>query len=159
MRARSVHGNPLRDETAPEDVTGTGELENARVFSARRQENLQAFFGILISRLDDRARIGQSRDRVATGRQPQGAVVPLLCAGAMAFARGDHAMAVGHLGAALHDLTRIGGSHAQREVFEDTYIVACLRAGARDKAKERLKARLARRPSARDERWLAEATA
>jgi hypothetical protein len=42
-------------------------------------------------------------------------------------------------------------------VFEDTYIVACLRAGVRDKAAERLKARLDRRPSARDERWLAEA--
>jgi tetratricopeptide (TPR) repeat protein len=103
-------------------------------------------------------RIGQSRDRVATGRQPQGAVVPLLCAGALDFARGDYAMAVGHLGAGLAELPRIGGSHAQREVFEDTYIVACLRAGVHGKAAERLKARLARRPSARDERWLAEAT-
>jgi hypothetical protein len=102
-------------------------------------------------------RIGQSRDRVATGRQPQGAVVPLLCAGALDFARGDYAMAIGHLGAALPSLPRIGGSHAQREVFEDTYIVACLRAGARGRAAERLKARLERRPSARDERWLAEA--
>jgi tetratricopeptide (TPR) repeat protein len=104
------------------------------------------------------ARIGQSRDRVATGRQPQGPVVPQLCAGAAAFARGDFAMAIGHLGAALPELARIGGSHAQREVFEDTYIVACLRAGVHHKAAERLKARLDRRPSARDERWLAEAT-
>jgi tetratricopeptide (TPR) repeat protein len=103
-------------------------------------------------------RVGQSRDRVATGRQPQGAVVPLLCAGALDFARGDYAMAIGHLGAGLAELPRIGGSHAQREVFEDTYIVACLRAGVRGKAAERLKARLDRRPSARDERWLAEAS-
>jgi hypothetical protein len=103
-------------------------------------------------------RIGQSRDRVATGRQPQGAVVPLLCAGALDFARGDYVMAVGHLGAALPELARIGGSHAQREVFEDTYIVACLRAGVRGKAAERLNLRLDRRPSARDERWLAEAS-
>jgi tetratricopeptide (TPR) repeat protein len=102
-------------------------------------------------------RVGASRDRVATGRQPQGSVVPLLCAGALDFARGDYAMAVGHLGAGLAELPRIGGSHAQREVFEDTYIVACLRAGIRSKAVERLKARLSRRPSARDERWLAEA--
>jgi hypothetical protein len=43
-------------------------------------------------------------------------------------------------------------------VFEDTYIVACLRAGERGRAAERLRMRLARRPSARDERWLAEAT-
>ena len=103
-------------------------------------------------------RIGQSRDRVATGRQPQGAVVPLLCAGALDFARGDYAMAIGHLGAGLAELPRIGSSHAQREIFEDTYIVACLRAGLRGKAAERLKQRLDRRPSIRDEQWLAEAS-
>jgi hypothetical protein len=57
----------------------------------------------------------------------------------------------------LPELARIGGSHAQREVFEDTHIVACLRAGERDRAAERLTARLARRPSSRDECWLAEA--
>jgi hypothetical protein len=84
-------------------------------------------------------------------------VVPELCAGADAFARGDYAEAAERLGAALPELARIGGSHAQREVFEDTYIVACLRAGQRDKAAARLKQRLARRPSPRDERWLAKA--
>jgi tetratricopeptide (TPR) repeat protein len=102
-------------------------------------------------------RIAQSRERVASGRQTQGAVVPGLCAGAAAFAASDYRRAVDILGGALPDLPRIGGSHAQREVFEDTYIVACLRAGERGKAAERLKMRLARRPSARDERWLAEA--
>jgi tetratricopeptide (TPR) repeat protein len=103
-------------------------------------------------------RLAESRERVGAGRQPQGPVVPDLCAGAAAFARGDYAGAVVHLGAALPELVRIGGSHAQREVFEDTYIVACLRAGEREKAVERLITRLARRPSARDERWLAAAT-
>jgi hypothetical protein len=101
-------------------------------------------------------RVAESRERVASGRQPQGAVVPELCAGAAAFAAGDYRRAGDILGAALPDLPRIGGSHAQREIFEDTYIVACLRAGQRDKAKERLRMRLARRPSGRDERWLAE---
>ncbi|MBV8779439.1 MAG: tetratricopeptide repeat protein [Alphaproteobacteria bacterium] len=102
-------------------------------------------------------RLAGCHERVATGRQPQGPVVPDLCAGALAFTRGEYADAMIHLGAALPELRRIGGSHAQREVFEDTYIVACLRAGARDKAAARLAERLARRPSARDERWLAEA--
>jgi len=104
-------------------------------------------------------RIGQSRARHEAGRLPQGLVVPELCAGAASFARGDYAGAVDRLGAALPELARIGGSHAQREVFEDTYIVACLRAGERDKAVARLEERLARRPSARDARWLAEAQA
>ena len=103
-------------------------------------------------------RIDQCRARLEAGRLPQGAVVPELCAGAAAFAGGDYAEAVERLGSALPDLPRIGGSHAQREVFEDTYIVACLRGGARAKAVDRLKQRLARRPSARDQRWLAEAS-
>jgi len=102
-------------------------------------------------------RIGECRVRLAAGRLPQGSVVPELCAGAAAFARGDYAAAVERLGAALPELPRIGGSHAQREVFEDTYIVACLRAGERAKAAARLRERLARRPSPRDERWLARA--
>jgi tetratricopeptide (TPR) repeat protein len=102
-------------------------------------------------------RIGQSRARLESARLPQGAVVPELCAGATAFARGDYGEAAERLGSVLLELARIGGSHAQREVFEDTYIVACLRAGERDKAAARLTARLARRPSARDERWLAAA--
>jgi hypothetical protein len=84
--------------------------------------------------------------------------VPELCAGAAAFARGDYVEAVEWLGGALPELVRIGGSHAQREVFEDTYIVACLRAGERGKAADCLNARLARRPSARDQRWLGEAS-
>ena len=85
-------------------------------------------------------------------------VVPELCAGAAAFARGDYAEAVARLGGAMPELDRIGGSHAQREVFEDTYIVACLRAGEHGRAADRLNSRLARRPSARDQSWLAQAT-
>ncbi len=104
---------------------------------------------------DERA--GQCRARLDAGRLPQGTVVPELCAGAAAFARGDYAEAAAQLGSAMPELARIGGSHAQREVFEDTYIVACLRAGEGAKAAERLKTRLARRSSARDERWLAAA--
>jgi hypothetical protein len=103
-------------------------------------------------------RVGQCRARLEAGRLPQGPVVPELCAGAAAFARGDYVEAVEWLGGALPELVRIGGSHAQREVFEDTYIVACLRAGERGKAADCLNARLARRPSARDQRWLGEAS-
>jgi tetratricopeptide (TPR) repeat protein len=101
------------------------------------------------------ARIVQLGELDQSGRLPQGAVIPALCAGAAAFAQGDYNAAADKLGAALPELARLGGSHAQREVFEDTYIAACLRAGRRDKAAERLSARLARRPSERDRQWLA----
>ncbi len=59
------------------------------------------------------------------------------------------------LEAAHADLPRIGGSHAQREVFEDSLIVAWLRSGQSARAAPLLQSRLARRPSARDEAWLA----
>jgi tetratricopeptide (TPR) repeat protein len=104
-------------------------------------------------------RIAQLGELLEAGRLPQGAIVPGLCAGAAAFARGDYEAAAESLGAALPELARIGGSHAQREVLEDTYIAACLRAGRDDKAAERLSARLERRPSVRDSGWLKKAPA
>jgi hypothetical protein len=53
---------------------------------------------------------------------------------------------------------RIGGSHAQRELWEDTFIVACLRGGHRDKAARLIADRLRRRPSTRDTAWSQEAS-
>ena len=54
----------------------------------------------------------------------------------------------------LDDLPRIGGSHAQREVFEDALIVAYLRSGQSAGAARLLRSRMDRRPSARDAGWL-----
>jgi len=94
----------------------------------------------------------QSLDR--DGRLPPGEVAPALAAGAAALGRGDNAEAARVLEAALVDLPRIGGSHAQREVFEDSLIVAYLRSGQSTKAAALLHSRLGRRPSARDQAWL-----
>ena len=57
--------------------------------------------------------------------------------------------------AVLAELPRPGGSPAQREVHEETLIAACLRCGRDERARELLRARLARRPSRQDRRWLA----
>ena len=67
----------------------------------------------------------------------------------------DAAEAAHILEPALADLPRIGGSHAQREVFEDSLIVAYLRSGQSAKAAPLLNRRLTRRPAARDKAWLA----
>ncbi|MDU6729925.1 MAG: tetratricopeptide repeat protein, partial [Bradyrhizobium sp.] len=53
------------------------------------------------------------------------------------------------------EMARLGGSHAQRQVIEDTYILALIRSGALAKARQLIDARLHRRPSARDTRWRA----
>lgn len=81
-------------------------------------------------------------------------VVPLV-AGIAAFAQGEYADAAALLAPVCPQLVRIGGSHAQREVFEDTLLAAYLRAEQFDKAETMLTERLGRRDSTRDSFWLA----
>lgn len=102
-----------------------------------------------------KARIAGLHSLAEEGRLPSGKVAPALCAGAAALAGGENAGAATVLEAALADLPRVGGSHAQREVFEDSLIIAYLRSGQPNKAAPLLRSRLMRRPSTRDEAWLA----
>ena len=102
-------------------------------------------------------RLGAIEKRLADGKLPAGPVVPQMCRALNAFAGEDYAACVTALEGVLHEVVRIGGSHAQREIVEDTYIVALIRAGQPGKARTLLDARLHRRPSPRDTRWLAAA--
>jgi len=104
------------------------------------------------------SRIAGLQKLVRDGRLPPGEVAPTLCAGVAALGRGDNAEAAQILKPAVLDLPRIGGSHAQREVCEDSLIVAYLGSGQSAKAAPLLRARLDRRPSTRDEAWLARCT-
>jgi tetratricopeptide (TPR) repeat protein len=101
------------------------------------------------------SRIAGLQSLARDGRLPPGEVAPALCAGAAALGRGDDAEAAQILEPALSDLARIGGSHAQREIFEDSLIVAFMRSGQSARAAPLLRARLCRRPSTRDDAWLA----
>ena len=86
-----------------------------------------------------------------------------LVQGIFAFANQDYAEAVRLMeplfgqDARFDQLARIGGSHAQREVFEDTMMEAYLRDGQFEKAEVLLGQRLKRRESPRDLFWLARA--
>ena len=95
-------------------------------------------------------RITQLEQRASEGKLLPGIVIPTLCRAIAAYSRGDDAESIALLETALPDLPRIGGSHAQREVFEDTLIAACMRAGRHDRARALLEARMARRPSGQD---------
>jgi tetratricopeptide (TPR) repeat protein len=101
------------------------------------------------------SRIGGLQSLVRDGRLPPGEVAANLCTGMAALGRGDNAEAAEILEPALADLSRIGGSHAQREIVEDSLIIAYLRSGQSAKAALLLNTRLGRRPSVRDEAWLA----
>lgn len=80
-----------------------------------------------------------------------------LVEGVAAFAAGDYAGALRHLEPVERDIHRMGGSHAQWEIFEETMVVAYLRLGRHEKAAQLLRRRLGRRASQQDARWLAEA--
>ena len=110
---------------------------------------------------------GETFDRLVAGYQAMAdngdatareATLPLI-QGIGAFGRGDYAEAVRLLEPVYPQLTRVGGSHAQRLVFEDTLLEAYLRAGEFDKATGMLRERLSRRESPRELFWLARAQA
>jgi Tfp pilus assembly protein PilF len=106
--------------------------------------------------LEERLRLIEARLR--DQKLPAGPVVPQICQALGAFAGEDYAACVTRLEPVLSEVVRIGGSHAQREIIEDTFIVALIRAGELPRAREHLDRRLHRRPSPRDARWHAAAT-
>lgn len=76
----------------------------------------------------------------------QAAAVPA-AHGIAAHARGDWSEAVNGLGAALPLLQAIGGSHAQRDLFDQLHLDALIRAGWNDKALAKLRQRDLARPA------------
>jgi tetratricopeptide (TPR) repeat protein len=112
----------------------------------------EATFGRLVDGL---------RDLDAKGHPLAGHVtLPIVLASA-AFTRGEYTETIRLLEPLVEnvELVRVGGSNAQREVFEDTLIAAYLRTGWYDRAEALLRVRLGRRTSARDLFWLGRAQA
>ncbi|MDF0522053.1 tetratricopeptide repeat protein [Bradyrhizobium yuanmingense] len=101
------------------------------------------------------ARLAAIEQRLADGKLPAGPVVPAIFRALAAFADEDYRTCAQMLAPVLGEVVRIGGSHAQRELIEDTYIVALMRSGELPRARAVLDARLHRRPSFRDTRWQA----
>ena len=91
---------------------------------------------------------------VTAGRQPCGDVGLRLCRAFRAYARGDHAAADIAFAAVASQTARLGGSRAQRDLFVDTLIAGRLRSGARERALDALRTRLARRTPHLDEAWM-----
>jgi hypothetical protein len=100
-------------------------------------------------------RVAGLEARMADGKLAPGPVVLSICRALQAFADGDHKACAQMLEPVAGDVVRIGGSHAQRDMIEDTLLVALIKAGEAEKARGLLDARLHRRPSLRDMRWRA----
>ena len=80
-------------------------------------------------------------------------VLPLV-QGIEAFANENYAESVRLMEPVFPQLVRVGGSHAQREVFEDTMLEAYIRAEQFEKAEDMLRGRLKQRESVRDNFWM-----
>ena len=100
-------------------------------------------------------RTGEVDALLAERRLPAGPAVAAMCRGIAAFGNGHYDIAIDHLEGAMADLPRIGGSHAQRDVIEDSLIVAYLRAERREQAETAMRRRVAERAGHLDANWLA----
>ena len=120
-----------------------------------------AFADVHMAMLDaatgDRAaverRVAQLGALVEAGTLAAGPVVPAICRAVLAFADGAYALCARLLEPMAAELARIGGSGAQREIVEDTLLVALMRGDEPEKARALLDRRLRRRPSPRDAAW------
>jgi tetratricopeptide (TPR) repeat protein len=98
------------------------------------------------------------RAQAAAGHPVAGSILLPVVEGIAAFGRADYETAARKLEPlAEEEMARIGGTNAQREVFEDTLLEAYLRAGQFDRAETLVRKRLNRRPSTRDFVWLGRA--
>jgi hypothetical protein len=102
--------------------------------------------------LDERLRALEQR--LADGKLAAGPVVPAIYRALRSFADEDFAACTREIEPVLNDVVRLGGSHAQREIIEDTLIIALMKSGELPQARNMLDRRLHRRPSPRDTRWL-----
>ena len=99
------------------------------------------------------------RELDAAGHAIAGPVALPLVYGIEAFVGGDHATALRHLEPVTADFHRVGGSHAQWELFEETTVTCYLALERYDDAARLVRRRLSRRASPRDQRWLDRAVA
>lgn len=84
------------------------------------------------------------------GHTTAGSVVAPVVEALAAFGQGDYAAAANGLSSVRDLLVALGGSNAQRDVFEETLVEARLRAGQTEEAMQLLQERLDRGATARD---------
>lgn len=106
------------------------------LLGARRLEEAQ----VLVSHLMRDARVGRSQDASVAD-----CVGAPLAAALLAFQAGRYSEAARLVGPLRHTIRQIGGSHAQRDIFEQIYLESLVRAGAHDLAAKALTLRVSER--------------
>ena len=136
-------------------------IELAGQSAPRAGEHVLAFadvhYMMALASVDDRAAardLAQSAAEYATRDDETQAGVMAdsghqICAAILAYREGDYGAAVDILFPVRHLIRRIGGSHAQRDVFHQMLIEAAIRAGRPALARALLSERLQSRPASR----------
>jgi hypothetical protein len=141
----------------PAELWGAAKVYSENYFTKAGFSFADAHMGLLAAATGDKAaaaeRIEALTQLVEAGTLAAGPVVPAICRAALAFAEEDYATCVRILEPVAAEVVRIGGSGAQREMIEDTLLLALMRSGEAAKARALLDRRLHRRPSPRDTRW------
>ncbi len=112
---------------------------------------LQYLYGLARAGRDEADTLMENLRRHAStqGTDPVWAEVALPAAeGLLAHARGDHALAVRRLGSVTGRLLECGGSHAQRDLFDQILLDAALRSGRDNMAQQMLETRRRFEPDA-----------
>ena len=107
---------------------------------------MQYLYGLARARLPEAETLldaVRARARVEPDRAAWAEVALPACEGLMAFARGDFVQTLRMLGPALARMAEIGGSHAQRDLFEQIALDATIRTGHFFAAQYRLEMRRA----------------
>jgi hypothetical protein len=86
-------------------------------------------------------RAGQIDDLAREGRYPSGDYLPVISRGFAAYERGDFAAAIEALSPLAGQNERIGGSRAQHDLIEFTFLKALLNAGRLEQARDLLRTR------------------
>jgi pentatricopeptide repeat protein len=93
------------------------------------------------------SRLAELRKMEREGRQPAGRVVADVAEGMAAYVRGDYPEAIRLIEPVFDEIVRVGGSRAQRDVFEQTLLSSYLRAGRAEDAEGLFRQRLEGRPA------------
>lgn len=143
--------------TVPEGLWEAASAYAGPLFAEAGFPFADVHMALLAAATGDRAAVARRVEAltalVEAGILAAGPVVPAICRAALAFAEEDYAGCVRILEPVAAEVVRIGGSGAQREVVEDTLLLALMRSGESAKARTLLDRRLHRRPSPRDARW------
>jgi hypothetical protein len=143
--------------TVPEGLWEAAAAYAEPVFSKAGFPFVDVHMALLAAATGDKAAVEQRAaaltELIDAGSLAAGPVVPAICRAALAFAEENYAACARILEPVAAEVVRIGGSGAQREVVEDTLLLALMRSGETASARALLVGRLHRRPSPRDTRW------